>query len=130
VKLRDPVSTVEFWVPPGGKIEEGESPVQAAVRETLEETGIRVIPTEDPEHVLVCPFRWAGEDYLSTTHYITVRLAEAETALTTQDSKTAERESYILEHNWISIEDALQEFSRPQPLISNAVREVISKISR
>ncbi len=31
-----------FWLPPGGHIEPGEDPVQAALRETEEETGLRV----------------------------------------------------------------------------------------
>ena len=30
------------WSLPGGKIEDGESTAEAAVRETLEETGIRI----------------------------------------------------------------------------------------
>jgi len=32
-----------YWSLPGGVIDEGESPVEAAVRETLEETGLEVV---------------------------------------------------------------------------------------
>lgn len=32
----------EYWVLPGGAIETGETPEQAAVRETLEETGLQI----------------------------------------------------------------------------------------
>jgi ADP-ribose pyrophosphatase YjhB (NUDIX family) len=33
---------IGLWLPPGGHIEEGELPDEAAVREVLEETGVRV----------------------------------------------------------------------------------------
>ncbi len=33
---------LRMWLPPGGHIEEGELPDEAAVREVLEETGVRV----------------------------------------------------------------------------------------
>ena len=38
------------WLPPGGHIEPNEDPVQAVVREALEETGLRieVVPTTPP----------------------------------------------------------------------------------
>ena len=38
---------VQAWLPPGGHIEANEDPVQATVREVMEETGIRVsvVPT-------------------------------------------------------------------------------------
>ncbi|GIH24628.1 hypothetical protein Aph01nite_29380 [Acrocarpospora phusangensis] len=42
---------VRGWVPPGGKVEPGEGPRAAAVRECLEETGLR--PTLLPEPVAV-----------------------------------------------------------------------------
>ena len=40
---------VKAWLPPGGHIEENEDPVQAALREVHEETGLRaeVVPTSD-----------------------------------------------------------------------------------
>lgn len=38
------VALAGLWEFPGGKIEPGETPQQAAVRECLEETGVRVAP--------------------------------------------------------------------------------------
>jgi 8-oxo-dGTP diphosphatase len=35
-----------LWVPPGGKLNAGESPLEAALRETREETGIDCIHTQ------------------------------------------------------------------------------------
>ena len=49
------------WELPGGRVDVGESGVQAAVRETLEETGVRVLITgfvglfSDPGHVVRSP---------------------------------------------------------------------------
>ena len=41
---------VREWLPPGGHIDENEDPVQAVLREVLEETGItaEVVPTSPP----------------------------------------------------------------------------------
>ena len=43
-------SKVRAWLPPGGHIEPNEDPVQAVVREALEETGleVEVVPTTPP----------------------------------------------------------------------------------
>jgi mutator protein MutT len=43
---RKGVSFPNLWTFPGGYVESGETPWQAAVRETQEETGLRVIPGE------------------------------------------------------------------------------------
>lgn len=39
-RYRDPVDGHEFWEPPGGGIEDGETPIDAALREWAEETGL------------------------------------------------------------------------------------------
>ncbi|MFE5210386.1 NUDIX domain-containing protein [Streptomyces sp. NPDC056600] len=41
------------WVPPGGKVEPGETPREGAVREVFEETGLRVEPLPEPAAVAV-----------------------------------------------------------------------------
>jgi 8-oxo-dGTP pyrophosphatase MutT (NUDIX family) len=48
---------LQIWVQPGGHVDEGETPVEAALRETLEETGLNAIHCDPPNlfHVDVHP---------------------------------------------------------------------------
>ena len=41
------------WVPPGGEVENGETPREAAVRELAEETGVHAVPLRTPAAVTV-----------------------------------------------------------------------------
>jgi 8-oxo-dGTP pyrophosphatase MutT (NUDIX family) len=73
--LRDPATRVARLFVPGGAIEPGETPEQAAVRETLEETGhrVRVLPRSQLARY---PYAWNGQSFDVSTHFIAAELLE------------------------------------------------------
>jgi 8-oxo-dGTP pyrophosphatase MutT (NUDIX family) len=76
VKLRDPLTRVARLFPPGGAIEPGEAPLAAAVRETLEETGYRVVANAARSSVARYPYVWNGVERAVTTHFFAATLAD------------------------------------------------------
>ena len=76
VRLRDPASGMEAFYPPGGGIDEGESPADAARRETLEETGLHVVVDPASELVARYPFVWNATAYDVTTHFFHATTSE------------------------------------------------------
>ncbi|HTZ44196.1 MAG TPA: NUDIX domain-containing protein [Jatrophihabitans sp.] len=65
------------WIAPGGGLEDGESLVDAAVREVYEETGLTVSLAADaePVHVEREVFSFAGQLIDQTNHYFLARVA-------------------------------------------------------
>jgi 8-oxo-dGTP pyrophosphatase MutT (NUDIX family) len=66
-----------FWITPGGGLEPGETPQQAAVRETYEETGIEItlLPDAPVTHSRVRSWSGDGVTYEQTDHFFTVSVA-------------------------------------------------------
>ena len=64
-----------WWNTMGGGLDEGESSPQAAVRELLEETGLRLPPEElgPVVHRRLTEFRFGGADYRQSEDYFVVR---------------------------------------------------------
>lgn len=125
VRLRDPVSGMEAMYPPGGGVEEGETPDVTATREALEETGVRIVVDAASEHVARYPFVWAGADVDVTTHFYAARLApgQDETLRPVVDA------DYNLGASWLPVAEAVAALE-VHPAIADGVKIILERMSR
>lgn len=69
VRLQDPHSNITEHFVPGGKVEIGETAEAAAIRETLEESGVRIKIFNKKPLVVTYPFCWNSTVYDCTTSF-------------------------------------------------------------
>lgn len=74
VKLEDPTTKIVQSYLPGGQIESGETPAEAAERETLEETGYLVKVDLSSHLEASYPFIWHGEEIQCLTYFFAAKL--------------------------------------------------------
>ena len=106
VRLKDPTTTIEGLFPPGGAVEAGETPAEAAAREALEETGVRVQVDGASERVETYPYVWDGVEYDVTTHYFFAAPADPSAAIVAALPKV-EDATYNLGAYWKPVAEAL-----------------------
>jgi 8-oxo-dGTP pyrophosphatase MutT (NUDIX family) len=103
---KGPLAGQDFWATPGGGVEEGETLEQAALRELMEETGLRRndlgMEIARREVVLQLP---DGEHAISDERYFVVRVAAD--ALSWESWTDFERE-VMVEQRWWSRQDLLE----------------------
>lgn len=124
VKLLDRALGETFWVPPGGEIQEDESPYLAAERETLEETGVVVRAYPETEIVKEYEFQFEDQIYLTKTHFFLVEFVELDKRF---DAEKIKHE--IQSAEWAPLKLA---FERMQswPVIQTAVYDLVFPLMR
>jgi 8-oxo-dGTP pyrophosphatase MutT (NUDIX family) len=100
MKWRDPVDGLVFWEPPGGGIEIGESPHEAAIRELYEETGYTESVT-GPGFLVDREYTFAGREFRHTEAFFMAEVASAAKA----GSFTDEELSTFVESRFVAIDD-------------------------
>ncbi len=116
IELQDPTTGKRMWSLPGGKIEKNETPEEAAIRETLEETGHFVALRPALEKVTQYLFDWDTITFDCTTHWFAARLTE-------QEPIPVDDEAYLLGHRWLPVAN-IDELFAYHPHIRDVAKEL------
>lgn len=91
------------WGLPKGHLEDGESPAQAALRETAEETGLGDLALQGPIRIIDWHFRFRGRRIHKFCHFFLFESPSAEAVPQVDEGITACR--------WLPLEQALETLS-------------------
>lgn len=121
LRFQDPFDQRLIWEVPGGGIEPGETPLEAARRELYEEAGFPARSVVDKPVVLWRSFRFNGKDFHQPEHFFLAHVRAADLDLT----HMPEAEARILKgHRWWSKSelDLADELVEPERISELAAR--------
>ena len=118
IELQDPTTKKRFWSVPGGEMETNESPRDAAVRETFEETGYRVRIDDASYLETRYVFHWNARIFDCKTHWFRGYIDDP-------DPSPVDDAGYLLQATWLPL-TAVNELFSDHPEIREPIRKLIS----